>query len=89
MNHQDWLAQADIYAHGALDGDELITFEAHLAAGCPECEQHLYKTREALTFLPQALEPVIPPPTVKARLLAQITAEATIQQPVTRVPRRR
>jgi anti-sigma-K factor RskA len=89
MNHQDWLAQADIYALGALDGDELIAFEAHLAAGCPECEQHLYKTREALTFLPQALEPVTPPPTVKARLLAQITAEAAIQQPVARLPRRR
>jgi anti-sigma-K factor RskA len=89
MNHQDWLAQADIYALGALDGDELIAFEAHLAAGCPECEQHLYKTREALTFLPQALEPVTPPPTVKARLLAQITAEAGIQQPVTRLHRRR
>jgi hypothetical protein len=89
MNHQDWLAQADIYALGALDGDELIAFEAHLAAGCPECEQHLYKTHEALTFLPQALEPVTPPPMVKARLLAQITAEAAIQQPVTRLPRRR
>jgi len=89
VNHEHWLAQADIYALGALDGDELIAFEAHLAAGCPECEQHLYKTREALTFLPQALEPVTPPPTVKARLLAQITAEAAIQQPVTRLPRRR
>ena len=89
MNHQDWLAQADIYALGALDGDELIAFEAHLAAGCPECEQHLRKTREALTLLPQALEPITPPPTVKARLLAQIAAEAAIPQPVTRLPGRR
>jgi anti-sigma-K factor RskA len=89
MNHQDWLAQADIYALGALDGDELIAFEAHLAAGCPECEQYLRQTREALTLLPQALEPITPPPTVKARLLAQIAAEAAIPQPVTRLPGRR
>jgi hypothetical protein len=32
INHQDWLAQADIYALGALDGDELIAIDAHLAA---------------------------------------------------------
>jgi anti-sigma-K factor RskA len=89
MNHEDWLAQADIYALGALDGDELIAFEAHLAVGCPECEQHLRQTHETLTLLPQALEPVTPPPTVKARLLAQIAAEAAIPQPVTRLPRRR
>jgi anti-sigma factor RsiW len=89
MNHQDWLAQADIYALGALDGDELIAFEAHLAAGCPECEQHLRQTREALTLLPQALEPITPPPTVRARLLAQIAAEAALPQPVTRLPGRR
>ena len=44
MNHEEWLAQADIYALGALDGDELIAFEAHLAAGCHECEQHLRQT---------------------------------------------
>jgi anti-sigma-K factor RskA len=89
MNHEDWLAQADVYALGALDGDELMAFEAHLAAGCPECEQHILKTREALTFLPQALEPVTPPPTVKARLLAQIAAEAAVEPTVTRLPRRR
>jgi anti-sigma-K factor RskA len=89
MNHEDWLAQADIYALGALDGDELTAFEAHLAAGCPECEQHIRKTREALTLLPQALEPITPPPTVRARVLAQIAAEAAIEQTVTRLPRRR
>jgi Anti-sigma-K factor rskA len=89
MNHEDWLAQADVYALGALDGDELMAFEAHLAAGCPECEQHILKTREALTFLPQALEPVTPPPTVKARLLARIAAEAAVEPTVTRLPRRR
>jgi anti-sigma-K factor RskA len=89
MNHDDWLAQADIYALGALEGDELIAFEAHLAAGCPECEQHIRKTREALTLLPHALEPVAPPSSIRARVLAQIAAEAASPQPVIRLPRRR
>jgi hypothetical protein len=88
-NHEDWLAQADIYAVGALDGDELIAFEAHLTAGCPVCEEHLRRTREALTLLPQALEPLTPPPTLKTRLLAQIAAEADAAPSVIHPTRRR
>jgi anti-sigma-K factor RskA len=88
-DHQDWLAQADIYALGALDGDELAAFEAHLAAGCPVCEEHLRKTREALTLLPHALELVTPPPTVKTQLLTRIAAETVPPPPLTRLPRRR
>jgi anti-sigma-K factor RskA len=89
MNHEDWLVQADIYALGALDGDDLVAFEAHLAAGCSECEDHIRKTREALTLLPRALESIAPPPTVRARVLAQIAAEAAIEPSVTPLPRRR
>jgi Anti-sigma-K factor rskA len=89
MNHEDWLVQADIYALGALDGDDLAAFEAHLAAGCSECEDHIRKTREALTLLPRALESIAPPPTVRARVLAQIAAEAAIEPSVTPLPRRR
>jgi anti-sigma-K factor RskA len=88
-NHEDWLAQADIYALGALDGDELVAFEAHLAAGCPVCEEHMRRIQETLTLLPQALQPLIPPPTVKARLLAQIATEAPAEPTVIRLPRRR
>jgi anti-sigma-K factor RskA len=89
MNHEVWQVQADIYALGALDGDELTAFEAHLAAGCPECERHIITTREALTLLPRSLMPVDPPPTVRARVLQQVAAEAAAPQPVTRLPRRR
>ena len=60
MNHEEWLTQADIYALGALDGDELTAFEAHLATGCSECAQHLRTTREALTLLPRSLTSVPP-----------------------------
>lgn len=75
MNHSEWLERAEIYALGALDGEELRQFEAHLAAGCASCETRLRETREALTLLPRALAPVAPPPGARARLLNQIAAE--------------
>ena len=73
MNHDEWLARADVYALDALDGEELREFEAHLAAGCGPCEARLRETREALTLLPRSLAPATPPPQVKSRLLAEIT----------------
>jgi anti-sigma-K factor RskA len=89
MNHDDWLTQAEIYALGALDGDEHTAFEGHLAAGCPECDQHIRKTREALTLLPQSLELVTPPAGVKERLLARIAAETPLSEHFRRPHRRR
>src|SRR5581483_11967810 len=32
MNHEEWLERAEIYALGALDGEELQQFEAHAQA---------------------------------------------------------
>ncbi|HLC42619.1 MAG TPA: anti-sigma factor [Methylomirabilota bacterium] len=76
MNHNEWLEQAEIYALGALDEEERARFEAHLAAGCSVCENRLRETGEALSLLPKSLEPLPPPPSVKARLLAQIGSRA-------------
>jgi anti-sigma-K factor RskA len=88
MNHEVWLAQAEIYALGALDSDELTAFETHLAAGCPVCERHILTTREALTLLPHALTSVAPPSHVRERLLEQIATEAARPQPAMHLPRR-
>jgi anti-sigma-K factor RskA len=76
MNHDEWLERAEIYALGALDGEELARFEAHLAEGCQRCEERLAETRETLTLLPRSLPPLVPPPAVKARLLEQIARES-------------
>ena len=75
MNHEEWLAHADIYAVGALEGDELARFEAHLVVGCQVCESRLRDTRETLTALTQSLVLEVPPPAVKSRLLAEIARE--------------
>jgi len=76
MNHDEWLERAELYALGALDGDELRDFERHLARGCPECEERLDDCREALAQAAASLEPVAPPPRVKTELLRRIGAEA-------------
>ena len=76
MNHDQWLEQADVYAAGALDGQDLAGFEAHLATGCAICAERLRETREALALMPRALPEVPPPAALRARVLARIAAES-------------
>jgi anti-sigma-K factor RskA len=70
--HEHWLERGDTYALGALDGEELKDFEAHLAAGCAICEAYVRETREALLLLHRTLTPMTPAPSVKARVLEDI-----------------
>jgi anti-sigma-K factor RskA len=37
MNHEPFDTLAATYALGALDGDERVEFERHLAGGCDVC----------------------------------------------------
>jgi anti-sigma-K factor RskA len=87
MNHDEWLERAEMYALDALDAEEAIQFEAHLASRCGLCEDHLRQTREALTLVPRSLTPLTPPPAVKARLLAQVAGEAGMSPPTRPRPR--
>jgi quercetin dioxygenase-like cupin family protein len=74
VDHDEWLERAEIYALSALEGDELTQFEAHLSSGCPLCAAHLKETEEALALLSGSIQPLTPPPAVKARLWEQIEA---------------
>ena len=75
MAHDEWLQKGEIYATGALDGEELKVFEAHLSAGCSICEAYVRETRETLMALHRALVPMTPSPSIKARLLDEIAGE--------------
>jgi len=83
MNHEEWLERAEIYALGALDGEELSQFESHLA-GCSLCEGRVRETRETLTVLPRSLAQVAPPQSIKEKLLDRIRAETVV--PIRRPP---
>ena len=74
--HEHWHERGEIYALGALDGQELKEFEAHLASGCPICEAYLRETRETLAVLHRSLRPETPPLAIKSRILDQIAPQA-------------
>ena len=76
--HEYWREQGEIYALGALDGQELKDFEAHLAAGCPLCDAYLRETGETLNLLHRSLQPMTPSPAVKDRILQQITGDKVV-----------
>jgi anti-sigma factor ChrR (cupin superfamily) len=66
---------AALYTAGALDAEAARAFEAHLAAGCSQCASELESHAAVAGSLVFAPEPVPPPPSVRARLLATIAAE--------------
>jgi len=86
--HENWREQGEIYALGALDGQELREFEAHLATGCALCEASVREAREAVALLHRALPPMTPSASVKALLLEQIAAEKVVPLPTRERPAR-
>lgn len=79
--HEEWLESSEFYALGALDGQELKEFEAHLASGCAICEAYVRETREALLLLHRSITPMTPSASVKARLFDQITGDKVVPLP--------
>ncbi|HEY7167466.1 MAG TPA: anti-sigma factor [Candidatus Binatia bacterium] len=71
-DHQQWLERGEIYAIGALDGEELNDFELHLASGCPLCAACVRDTRESVKLLHDSLPGEEPPRHLKRRILDQI-----------------
>jgi anti-sigma-K factor RskA len=76
MNHDPFDTLAAVYAVGALDGDDLVHFEAHLAGGCDRCRTTLRESHEALTRVAQAEPRAIPPAEVKDALLRRLNGTA-------------
>jgi anti-sigma-K factor RskA len=64
----------DLYALGALDGEEKQKFEAHLRA-CPGCRRDLAAARQSTSLLGLAAPAVAPSPQVKAALMQKVKAE--------------
>jgi anti-sigma-K factor RskA len=80
--HETFEELAAVYAVGALDGDDLVRFETHLAEGCERCAALLRDAREALLRMAQAGPPAAPPAAVRAALLGRV--EASGAPPVSR-----
>ena len=78
MAQEHWQEHHDIYALGALDGQELKDFEAHLAPGCAICEARGRETHEALNLLNRSLQPLTPRAVVKRRVFEQIEKQNVV-----------
>jgi anti-sigma-K factor RskA len=70
----------DLYALGALDGEEKQTLEVHLR-DCPHCQQQLAAARQRTALVGLAVPPVAPRPEIKAALMDKVRAEK--RSPVT------
>src|SRR5271170_8089777 len=64
----------DLYALGALEGEEKRAIESHLA-GCGPCAQKLAEAQGRIALLALAAPPVAPSAAVKQRLLDQVRAD--------------
>lgn len=73
--HEPFDTDAAVYALGALDGEALIRFEAHLAEGCGRCRRALAQMEATLATLGAAVPEAPPPREVRTELLARAAAE--------------
>ncbi|MGC9197508.1 MAG: anti-sigma factor [Acidobacteriaceae bacterium] len=65
----------DLYAFGALDGEDKVTFEAHVRS-CADCQKSLQDARRVASLLGLVEAPVTPRPSVKEALMKQIGRES-------------
>jgi anti-sigma-K factor RskA len=65
------------YVLNALTDDEAREYEAHLAT-CPECRAEVSELRAAAEALPVSPPAMVPPPALKARIMAEVEREAAL-----------
>ena len=76
-DHERWSDSVAPYLLGALPGDELAAFEDHMAH-CADCREELDALAPAVRALPNSVEPMAPPPALKARIMAEVEREASL-----------
>jgi anti-sigma-K factor RskA len=76
-DHTRWEDSAGAYLLGALPGDELGGYEAHLAA-CEACRAEVESLKVAVDALPMSAPTVAPPAALKDRLMVEVNREAEL-----------
>jgi anti-sigma-K factor RskA len=73
-SHEPFDTFAALHAVGALDGEDLREFEAHLASGCVRCATLVRQTEQALARAAMAGPPEAPPGAIRERLVKRAVA---------------
>jgi anti-sigma-K factor RskA len=76
-NHEHWDDAAGAYVLGALPEDERRGFEAHLSS-CESCRAEVDELAGAADALPVSAPAMVPPPALKARIMAEVNREAEL-----------
>jgi anti-sigma factor RsiW len=76
-DHERWEDAAGSYVLDALTEDERSAYEAHLAT-CATCRAEVAELRVAVQALPVSPPPMVPPPALKARIMAEVEREAAL-----------
>ena len=76
-DHERWADAAGVYVLGALPEDETAAYEDHLA-NCPSCRAEADELRVAAQALPLSAPPMLPPPALKTRIMAEVEREAEL-----------
>jgi anti-sigma-K factor RskA len=74
-DHDRWSDEVAAYVLGALDPEEMAEVESHLET-CERCQAGLRWAMPALNALPETVEQVEPPPSLRASLLAEAERDA-------------
>jgi anti-sigma-K factor RskA len=75
--HDRWADTAGAYVLGALPEDERTGFEAHVTT-CELCRIEVDELAGAADALPVSAPAMVPPPALKARIMAEVNREAAL-----------
>ena len=78
MSHEPFETLAAIYAVGALDGDEVAQFEAHLPT-CPACQAAVRDAEETLARAVLTASPQVPPAAAREALVRRVAERRDVR----------
>jgi anti-sigma-K factor RskA len=80
QGHEEYLELAAIYALGALDGEDRLKLETHLASGCEICRDAIFDSENVLADLALAAPLAAPPDSVRERLFERVRRDSVVRK---------